>query len=174
MEKVVQTLDEMVQDGLIEDYVIGGATAVLYYSIPHFITEDIDVFVYMKGSKNSPLIDLSPLYNYLVSRKAARIQGEYVVVDEFPIQFLVPYDDLSKEAFAHAIEVTPDRLRFKIFSLEYSMAIMIQLGKAKYVERLRVIVKHELFDTTTLNALLERFNLTTKWTALKRQWEESQ
>ena len=48
MKRVVQILDEMVKDGVIEDYVIGGATALLYFSEPTF-TEDIDVFVHLYG-----------------------------------------------------------------------------------------------------------------------------
>ncbi len=164
----------MVRDGVIEDYVIGGATALLYFSIPNFVTEDIDVFVYLKDKPSSTLIDVSPLYNYLVTRKNARIQGDYVIVDNFPVQFLIPYDDLSKEAFANAMQVTPENMRFKIFSLEYSMAIMIQLGKEKYIERLRTLIKHRLFDEKKLDALLEKFNLTSQWLALNRRLEANQ
>jgi predicted nucleotidyltransferase len=174
MQKVIQTLDEMVRDGVIEDYVIGGATALLYFSIPHFITEDVDVFVYLKNKPTSSIIDVSPIYNYLLTKRSARVEGEYVIVDGFPLQFLTPYDDLSKEAFADAIHITAENMRFKIFSLEHSMAIMIQLGKEKYIERLRTLVRYRLFDEPKLNSLLERFSLTSKWALLKRRLETNQ
>jgi hypothetical protein len=170
MERVIETLDEMVRDGVIEDYVIGGATAVLYFSIPHFITEDVDVFVYLKQQPASSLIDVSSIYNYLLSRKSTRIQGEYIIVDDFPIQFLVPYDELSKEAFANAIPITSENMRFKIFSIEYSMAIMIQLGKEKYIERLRTLMRLRLFDEKKLEFLLEKFDLVSKWGMMKQRW----
>lgn len=121
MERVIHTLDEMVRDGVIEDYVIGGATALLYFSVPNFVTEDIDVFVHLKDRPSSSIIDVSPLYNYLISRKNAHIQGEYIVVDDFPLQFLTPYDELSNEAFANAMSVSPENIPFKIFKLEYNM-----------------------------------------------------
>jgi hypothetical protein len=164
----------MVRDGVIEDYVIGGATALMYFSIPNFVTEDIDVFVYLKANPASTMIDVSPIYNYLVSRKNARVQGDYVIVDGFPIQFLIPYDDVSKEAFAHAIRITPEQMSFKIFDLEYSMAIMIQLGKEKYIERLRTLMRYRLFNEKKLESLLEKFNLAAKWLVLKSRWESLQ
>jgi len=171
MERVIQVLDDMVRDDIIEDYVVGGATAVLYFSVPNFITEDIDVFVYLKGKPTSSIIDFSPLYDYVLSKKNASIQGEYIIVEGFPVQFLIPYDNLSKEAFEKAIPVSTPTTRFKIFDLEYSMAIMIQFGKEKYVERLRTLLKHRLFDSKKLDSLLERFNLTSKWLGLKKQLE---
>ena len=161
----------MVRDGVIEDYVIGGATALMYFSIPNFVTEDIDVFVNLKTKPASTIIDVSPIYNYLVSSKHARIQGDYVIVDDFPIQFLIPYDDLSKDAFAHAIRITPEQMSFKIFDLEYSMAIMIQLGKEKYIERLRTLIRHRLFDERKLEPLLEKFNLVSTWAMMKQRLE---
>ena len=161
----------MVRDGVIEDYVIGGATALLYFSVPNFVTEDIDVFVHLKDKPSSSLIDVSPLYNYLISRKNAHIQGEYIVVDDFPLQFLTPYDELSSEAFANAMSVSPENIPFKIFKLEYSMAIMIQLGKEKYVERLRTLMKHSLYNKEKLESLLDRFDLKPKWLALARRPE---
>lgn len=169
MQNVIHTLDEMVRDGVIEDYVVGGATAVLYFSIPHFITEDIDIFIYLKSQPASSLIDVSLIYNYLITKKNARIQGEYIIVDGFPIQFLVPYDELSKEAFANAIPITSENMRFKIFSIEYSMAIMIQLGKEKYIERVRTLVRHRLFDEKKLESLLEKFSLVSKWATMKQR-----
>ncbi len=171
MQKVIQTLDEMVRDGVIEDYVIGGATALMYFSVPNFVTEDIDVFVYLKGKPATAIIDVSPIYSYLTSRKNAHVQGDYVIVDGFPIQFLIPYDDVSKEAFAHAIRITPEQMSFKIFDLEYTMVIMIQLGKEKYVERLRTLLRHRLFNESKLDSLLQHFNLASKWLALKRRLE---
>ena len=147
MDRVIRVLDEMVKDEVITDYVIGGATALLYYTIPHFVTEDIDVFVYSKS------------------------QGEYIILEGFPVQFLVPYDQISREAFANAVPLTMWDVRFKVFSLEYNMAIMIQLGDEKYFERLRILRKHKLFDEAMLASLLERFNLAGKWSALVDKME---
>jgi hypothetical protein len=171
MERVIETLDEMVRDSVIEDYVIGGATALLYFSIPNFITEDINVFVYLKAKPSSTIVDVSPLYKYLRSKKNAIIEGEYIVVDGFPIQFLIPYDELTREAFINATRVTAGGAGFKIFNLEYGMAIMIQLAKEKYIERLRTLVRHRLYDEKSLGAILENHGLAAKWGMMKQRLE---
>jgi hypothetical protein len=51
------------------------------------------------------------------------------------------------------------------------MAIMIQLGKEKYVERLRTLMKHSLYNKEKLESLLDRFDLKPKWLALARRPE---
>lgn len=168
MQPVLKTLNDMVKDGVIREYVVGGATALLYFSKPTF-TEDIDVFVYTP-QQSSLLIDLSPVYSYLVEKKGAVVRGEHVLIEGYPVQFLVPYDDLSREAFRNAIAIRLRRFRFKIFDLEYLMAIMIQLGKAKYRERLRVLSEDRAFDEKKLRPILKRFRLVEKWDKIMRSF----
>ena len=168
MKHVIQILDEMVKDDIITDYVIGGATALLYFSEPTF-TEDIDVFVHLKQQGSSVIVDMSPLYEHLTTRKGYRHDGDYVLVEGFPVQFIVPYDALSVEAFSKAAVVSLAGNRVKIFDIEYLIAIMLQLGKRKYRERLRILVEDRPFDDATLIDVLTRFGLLEKWNALKNQ-----
>ncbi|MFN0159128.1 MAG: hypothetical protein ACKVRP_13785 [Bacteroidota bacterium] len=166
MESVIRTLDELVERKIIEEYVIGGATALIYFSTPT-LTEDIDVFVYMKEQRS--LVDLSRIYEFLVEHKGATVEKEYVFIDRFPLQFLVPYDGLSDEAFKQAVLVEYGGLPVKIFSLEYLMAIMIQLNKAKYRERLRLLIETQIFDNIRLSAILKRHGLMARWEILSRE-----
>jgi len=131
MESVIAAFDDLAERGVIKSYVIGGATALLYFSRPTF-TEDIDVFIYL-GSDDQ-LVDLSPVYHALSSRQGIRMEGEHIYIDGFPVQLLVPYDALSQEAFDHAVSVSLVGKQCRIFNLEYLMAIMIQLNKPKYRE----------------------------------------
>lgn len=170
MEAVIRTLDELVHKKIIKDYVIGGATALMYFS-PPTLTEDIDVFVYLENQSGS-LIDLGPLYTYLVEKKAATAHGQYLIVDGFPVQFLVPYDELSKEAFNNAVHATIKNLRFKVFDLEYLMAIMIQLAKDKYRERLHLLYRKGLYDEAKLDVLLERFGLKDRWSRMRALFDK--
>jgi hypothetical protein len=169
VERVITTLDEMIRDGIMEDYVIGGATALAYYS-DNVFTEDIDVFVYLKSSPGY-LIDLNPIYEYLTKAKHARIEGQYIVLDGFPLQFLVPYDDLSSEAFSHPQTVMYGNLKTKVLKLEYLMAIMIQLGKQKYRERMRRLIEEDAYDNEMLEKILRRHALAEKWHTLKKNLE---
>lgn len=109
----------MVKEEIIEDYVIGGATALLYFSEPTF-TEDIDVFVYLKQKGSSgAIVDMSPLYEYLIISKGHRHDGDYILMEGFPVQFIVPYDGLSVEAFSESVVVSLVGKRAKIFDIEY-------------------------------------------------------
>jgi len=169
MERVLQILDEMVKEEIIEDYVIGGATALLYFSEPTF-TEDIDVFVYLKQKVSSgAIVDMSPLYEYLVSRKGHRHAGEYILMEGFPVRFIVPYDELSVEAFSKPVVVSLAGKRAKIFDIEYLIAIMVQLDKRKYRERLRIVIEDKPYDVAKLTDILTRFGLLEKWNTLKNQ-----
>lgn len=168
MESVFQTLDELVTHKIIEDYVVGGATALIYYSTPT-LTEDIDVFVVMK--EQGALVDLSRIYAYLQQTKGARVEAEYVFIDGFPVQFLVPYDGLSNDAFEKAVWVDYGGRKVKVFALEYLMAIMIQLNKPKYRERLRLLLESKIYDTQMLDNILTAHDLVAQWHTLRRTLE---
>lgn len=169
IEKIFKILDELVEKDVIKDYAVGGATALIYYSAPT-LTEDIDVFVHIDPSSQA-LIDLSPIYEYLIKEKGAQAEGQYLMIYGFPLQFLVPYDDLSRDAFSQAVPVSFKTATFKIFRLEHLMAIMIQLRKDKYRERLRVLIKEKSYDEGYLDTILSRFNLTDAWQSLRKQLE---
>ena len=160
MKKVIKVLDDLKNKKIVEDYVIGGATALLYYSTPA-LTEDIDVFITLKQS--SILINISPIYNYLIKKYKAYTKNEYIFVDNNPIQFLVPGDKLTEEAFNNSKEVTVQGKQFKIFSLEYLIAIMLQLGKSKYRERLRLVKEEKKYNSTVLDRILNKYKLVEKW-----------
>jgi len=166
MESVIRTLDELVEKKIIIDYAIGGATALMYFSAPT-LTEDIDVFVYLPQGR--ALVDLSPVYEHLRSFKGARVEREYVFVDGFPVQILVPYDALSEEAFRNAIRVEYGGIPVKILPLEYLIAIMIQLDRPKYRDRLRVVFEEHTLDEMKLKSILRQHLLTTKWENLRKE-----
>ncbi len=169
MLPVIKTLEDLVRAGIIKEYVIGGATALLYFSQPTF-TDDIDVFVYLAES-GPRLLNISPIYKYLIEHRGATTKEDHILIEGFPIQFLVPYDDLSEEAFKKAVMAKIEGAQFRVFDLEHLMAIMIQLGKAKYIERLRILVENKSFDSKKLHRILTRFKLLGKWDKIKAGWK---
>ena len=166
MKPVIRVLNDMVRDGVVQGYAVGGATALLYFSKPTF-TEDIDVFIRIERSA-SALVDLSSVYAYLAEKKGAVVRGEHVLIEGYPVQFLVPYDDLSEEAFQKAVPVSLGGSRFRVFDLEYLMAIMVQLGKENYRERLRILFQSRTFQEKKLQRILKRFHLIQRWNKLKK------
>jgi len=161
IEKAVGALNDLKNNDLIKDYVIGGATALLHYVKPTFYTEDIDVFI--SFSQHSFLIDLSKIYDFLKSKYNAKEEKEYLVINGVPLQFLVPGSKLTEEAFDKAKPIDLNGKKVKIFGFEYLIAIMIELGSPKYKNRLKDIVEKKEYDEEKLISILKKYNLMEKY-----------
>ena len=61
MKQVFQELNQMVQDGAVDQYCIGGSVGYICYTEP-FATDDVDVFVLL--SQTSFLVSLAPIYRW--------------------------------------------------------------------------------------------------------------
>ena len=90
MKETIEVLNRMQADGIIGLYAIGGAVGATFYLEP-VATMDIDVFVSFQQSADSPLISLSPMFDYL-KKMGCETRGEYVVIGGWPVQFLPPAD----------------------------------------------------------------------------------
>ena len=165
MRELLRLLEEMKKEGLVANYALGGATALIYYFEP-FQTVDVDVFVVLTDQRGS-LVNLSPIYSFLQSKGAVH-KKEYLIIDNVPVQFLVPYNTLVEESVQAAKTVTFDNLACRIPPLEHLMAIMVQTGRAKDKARLEELGKFpELFDRDVFQQLIIRFGLEEKWTKIK-------
>jgi hypothetical protein len=86
MKNIFQLLNEMVHDGAIPNYAIGGAIGAVFYIEP-FATQDIDVFVMMEP-QSSGLVTRIPGWDYLNARGYTEIRGESIVVEDWPLPFI--------------------------------------------------------------------------------------
>lgn len=167
MNELLNLLKEMQGCGLIDQYAIGGATALVYYFEP-FQTFDVDVFVVLTG-QTGVLVNLSPIYSFL-SAKGAIPRKEYVLIGDIPVQFLVPYNDLVEHAVKAARELPFAGASCRIPPLEYLMAIMVQTGRAKDKARLEELGRFpELFDRVKFEELISRFNLEERWKRIRSE-----
>ncbi|MFH1728440.1 MAG: hypothetical protein ABIA04_08480 [Pseudomonadota bacterium] len=165
MDRLIELLNKMKVSGIISNYAIGGATALVYYFEP-INTQDIDVFTVL-NSKNDVLVNLSPIYDFLKKEKC-KFEKEFVLIQNIPVQFLVPYNELLTEAVEKGKYVSYGRKKIRIFDLEYLMAIMIQTGRLKDKARLSDLVLQKIkFDAKKLNTILKKFSLYEKWLELK-------
>jgi hypothetical protein len=167
MTELLRLLEEMKRSGLISDYAIGGATALIHYFEP-FQTADIDVFVVLTDQRGV-LINLAPIYSFLAS-KGVTLRNEYVLVGGIPVQFLVPYNELVEESVRCAKTVPFAGEQCRIPLLEYLMAIMVQTGRAKDKARLEELGKFpELFNRAVFEELIGRFRLEEQWKKIKSE-----
>lgn len=162
MQKTLKIINELENDGIIQGYAIGGATALLFYSEPA-LTFDVDVFVFLPPAKGgSALIDIAPLYKHLKSI-GYRAEKEHVMIEGIPVQFLPVYNHLLEEAVKHASKKEYEGILVKVIELEYLMAIMIDTNRPKDRERIWKLLEENLFDKEKLESILKRHSLKKKW-----------
>ncbi len=103
IKDALEVIDQMQADGVIGRYAIGGAMGALLY-IEAASTEDVDVFVDLPVTETGTLVDLSPVYEYLTSR-GCTTRGEYIMIEDWQVQFLPASTPLLQEALSQAVEV---------------------------------------------------------------------
>jgi len=161
IEKTIAVINRMTDEGVIENYALGGATAVIFYTEP-IANEDIDVFVHVRRAGQSVLMEFQPLFDYL-REKGYEIKGEHAYIEGFPVQFLPVSKDLINEAVIEANEFELSGVTVRVMSPEYLVAIMLDAGRLKDFLRINVFLEHDAVNTEDLQIVLEKHNLTEKW-----------
>src|SRR6266404_1495558 len=98
MKETFAVLNQMVADSAIENYALAGAIGAMFYVEP-FSTQDIDVFVLKPEDRI--VIEL-PGLDYLKARGYTEFRNEGIVVEGWPVQFLLATTSLEREAYTKA------------------------------------------------------------------------
>jgi len=163
MKRTLQVLNELERDGVIERYAIGGAMGATFYVEP-LLTFDLDVFVILPQSASS-LLSLVPLYEALRARGYTE-EGECVLIEGVPVQFLPAYNALLDEALREARETSYEEVPTRVVRAEQLIAICLQTGRDKDRERVRIFREQAEVDMNYLAGVLQRHGLERKW----KQW----
>lgn len=163
MKRTLQILNELERDGLIGGYAIGGAMGATFYVEP-LLTFDLDVFVVVPQNP-SDLISLTPLYDSLRARGYTE-EGECVIIEGVPVQFLPVYNALLEEAIKESRETTYEDVSTKVLRAEHLIAICLQTGRDKDRERVRIFREQAVLELNYLTGILQRHGLEGKW----QQW----
>lgn len=161
IEKTISVINQMIEAGVIEDYALGGATAVIFYTEP-IATEDLDIFVHIRPG-GSPFMEFQPIFDYLKG-SGYGMKGEHFYVEGFPIQFLPTGKDLLNEAVneANQFELSNSTV-VRVMTPEYLVAIMLDTGRLKDFLRIGVFLQHEVVNLEDLERILAKHKLTQKW-----------
>ena len=159
----------MQADGVISHYAIGGAVGATFYLEPA-ATLDLDVFV-IPAYRSGTLITLGPIYEYLKSRGGIE-DKEHIVLDGWPVQFLVPNNELEKEAIAASIPADVGGVKTWVMLPEHLVAIALATGRLKDHMRILQFIKDEAIDRVTLKAILEKHGLASKWKQFEDKYLE--
>ena len=160
MKRTMQVLNELERDGMVERYAIGGAMGATFYVEP-LLTFDLDVFVIFPQDAGN-LLSLTPLYEALRSHGYVE-EGECVLIEGVPVQFLPAYNTLLEEALKEARETMYEDVSVRVVRAEHLIAICLQTGRDKDRERVRILREQAELDTDYLAVVLQRHNLEGKW-----------
>ena len=161
MKATLEVINRMQADGIIGRYAIGGAVGATFYLEP-LATLDIGIFVSLKPPAGSSLVTLAPIYDYLTSR-GYKAEKEYLVIDEWLVQFLPPSDALEEEALQQAVETEVEGVRTWVVSAEDLVAIALKTGRAKDFARILQFVEAGVLDSGKIDPILQRHGLLEKW-----------
>jgi hypothetical protein len=156
VHRALTVLNELVSEGVIPSYAIGGAIGASFY-IEAQATEDVDVFVVLPQSAGG-LSVLTPVYD-ACKAKGGIIEGAHVRFGPWPVQILDPYKPLVEEALAQAVEVDFDGIPTRVMTAEHLCAICLDTGRPKDILRVALFIEQDAVDRAALEAILARYNL---------------
>jgi hypothetical protein len=162
MQAVCDTLEQLVSEGTLKQYAIGGATAAGFHGEP-LATRDVDVFVVVDPAPGSLLVSLEPVFNRLKELGFGEFEEEGLLVHGFPVQFLCASPGLESEAVDSAMVVCWDHHRMRVMRPEHLAAIALTVGRPKDRARLVYLVELPEFDRERFSDILRRHGLHDRW-----------
>ena len=148
----------MKADGVVRDYAIAGALALLFWSEP-IPTYDLDVLVFLPES-SGPIVSLAPIYEW-AGHRGYRSEKEHIIVGELPVQFVPAHSELADEAVRTAAEMTYGSTHVRVVRPEYLVALYLEGSAATAKRRIRAAALRESgkVDEARLRELARRFKI---------------
>ena len=156
----LRVLNDMKNDGVVEDYAVAGAMALVFWTEP-IPTFDLDVLVFLPGEETL-ITSLAPIYEW-AARRGFSIQAEHVMIEGVPVQFLPAHNPLADEAIERAATLEYEGVAVRVVRPEYLAALYLEPGARSLKRRERAAALREsgAMDRDALDHLLDRFGL--KW-----------
>ena len=168
IREVIAAINQMEADVVIDHYAIGGAVGATFYLEP-VATLDVDVFVVFRPVPGSRLVNTQPVFEYLKQR-GGTMEGEYVFLGGWPVQFLASTGALVDEALAEAVLHDVEGIPTRVFTAEHLAAIALETGRAKDKARLLQFIESEAFNLGSFQEIVHRHGMTAAWVRFQRQF----
>jgi hypothetical protein len=168
LRNTIAVINQMQADGIIERYAIGGAVGATFYLEP-IATLDVDVFIAFRSEAGRVLASPQPIFDYLKAR-GGKTEGEYIVLDGWPVQFLPPTSPLVEEALAQAVEKDVAGTPARVFTAEHLAAIALQTGRARDKARLLQFIETGALDARRFQDIISRHGLIEAWKRFEEQF----
>ena len=168
VKRTLEMINQMQADGVISKYAIGGAVGATFYLEPS-ATLDVDVFVSLPVTPGSSLLSLTPIYEYLQAR-GSRVEAEYIVIGDWPVQFLPPSDALERDGIEEALQTEVEGVKTWVMRAEHLVAIALRTGRAKDHARILQFLEQGAVDRRNLDQVLAQCNLADRWELFERKY----
>lgn len=168
MKATLEVINQMQADGVIGKYAIGGAVGATFYLQPA-ATLDVDIFVTLPTVPGSSLLSLTPIYDYLKTR-GGRVEDEYIVLGNWPVQFLPPSDELEREAVDQAVSTEVEGVATWVMTAEHLVAIALRTGRTKDHNRILQFIEQDAVDRGKLQRVIESHGLASKWKRFEQKY----
>jgi hypothetical protein len=168
MQKTIEVITKLAEQGAIKQYAIMGAVAALNY-IQATVTEDLDILVSVADfeERQSGLILLTPIEAALARMGYTERSAVGIMIEGWPVQFLPVASSLDEEALTNAVEVDYKEangpFKARVLRPEYLVANALKVSRFKDLARIDAFLEEEAVDLTALKAVLERFDLVPAW-----------
>ena len=149
---VFRVLNRMHDEGVVAQYAVGGATAVLFYAEPTR-TYDLDVFVTLEAVGNDALAPLSRVYKW-ARGQGFGLQAEHLLIEGVPVQLLPTYNALVEAALATARVHDYGGVPVRVVGPEHLVALALQAGGARRRERAWQLLEAGAVDRERLRRIL--------------------
>jgi hypothetical protein len=165
MERTFAVINQMVADGVIDNYAVAGAIGAMFYVEP-FSTNDLDVFIL---TSNDQLVLEIPGLDYLKARGYSEWRNEGIVIEGWPVQFMPVANALEREAYDNAQEKNVDGVGVRVVLPEHLVAIMLKVGRSKDIARVEMFLSQRAVDVEALEDILTRHDLSDKFSDYQRR-----
>ena len=171
LRKTFAVINQMVRDGIIKTYALGGAMAAALYVEPT-ATQDMDLFCTLTyEAEGNAIVLLTPITDYLKS-KGYETHGIGVMIEGTEVQFQLPSDSLGVASIENAKTIDFQGVPVKVMTPEYLVAHMLTILRDKDKFRLNQFLAAGAFDPPVLSSILTEHGLDEKWAILEKMDEQ--
>jgi hypothetical protein len=157
LSDVFSAINRLRGSGVVAEYAVGGATAVLFYAEPAR-TYDLDEFVIVRPEDERGLAPLAGIYEWARSQ-GYEAEAEHILIDGVPVQFLPAHNALVEESVREARELVYGTVTVRVVGPEHLVALAVQAGGAKRRERAHQLLEAGGVDIVRLRDILTRHAL---------------
>ena len=156
--EALRALNEMRGEGVIEEYAIAGAMALVFWTEP-VPTYHLDVLVFLPTAPGS-LVSLDGVYRW-ASERGYEARKEHILIEGIPTQFLPSPTSLADEAIRTAARLDYEGVATRVVVPEYLIALYLEPGARtpKRRERAAMLLEWKGLNRARLDAILDKHGL---------------